>query len=81
MENEEYHKSIKQNASLEKSPTKIIKTQSNRIYSAVIAYCKLEKMKIKTKLNHFAIKYKLILRSNQIALEELRRMTSELACA
>ena len=78
---EEYHKSIKQNASLEKSPTKTIKTQSNHIYSAVIAYCKLEKMKIKTKLNHFAIKYKLILRSNQIALEELRRMAAEPACA
>lgn len=74
---EEYHKSIKQNASLERSPTKTIKTQSNHIYSAVIAYCKLEKMKIKTKLNHFAIKYKLILRSNQIALEELRRMAAE----
>jgi hypothetical protein len=78
---EEYHKSIKQNASLEKSPTKTIKTQSNHIYSAVIAYCKLEKMKIKTKLNHSAIKYKLILRSNQIALEELRRMAAEPACA
>ncbi|KIC75952.1 hypothetical protein DB41_GU00010, partial [Neochlamydia sp. TUME1] len=51
---EEYHKSIKQNASLEKSPTKIARSQRNRIFSSLIAYCKLEFLKIKTLLNHFA---------------------------
>ena len=71
---EEYHKSIKQNASLTKSPTRTIKTQSNHIFAAIIAYCKLEMLKIKTKLNHFAIKYKLIVRANQIALQELKNM-------
>ena len=71
---EEYHKSIKQNASLNKSPTRTVKTQSNHIFAAIIAYCKLEMMKIKTKLNHFAIKYKLILRANQIAMQELKNM-------
>jgi hypothetical protein len=73
---EEYHKSIKQNASLEKSPTKKVKTQCNHIYASIIAYCKLEMLKIKTKLNHFAIKYKLLLRANQVAMQELKNMTS-----
>lgn len=73
---EEYHKSIKQNASLEKSPTKKVKTQCNHIYASIIAYCKLEMLKIKTKLNHFAIKYKLLLRANQIAMQELKNMAS-----
>lgn len=73
---EEYHKSIKQNASLTKSPTRTVKTQSNHIFAAIIAYCKLEFLKIKTNLNHFAIKYKLILRANQIALKELKNMTA-----
>jgi len=73
---EEYHKSIKQNASLAKSPTKKIRTQSNHVFASIIAYCKLENLKIKTKLNHFAIKYKLILRANQIALQELKNMTN-----
>jgi len=71
---EEFHKSVKQNASLAKSPTKIVKTQSNHIVASIIAYCKLEFLKIKTKLNHFALKYKLILRANQIALKELKIM-------
>ena len=39
---EEYHKSIKQNASLTKSPTRTVKTQCNHIYASIIAYCKLE---------------------------------------
>lgn len=73
---EEYHKSIKQNASLEKSPTKKVKTQCNHIYASIIAYCKLEMLKIKTKMNHFAIKYKLLLRANQVAMQELKNMSS-----
>ena len=71
---EVYHKSIKQNASLAKSPTKIVKTQCNHIYASIISYCKLEMLKIKTNLNHFAIKYKLIVKANQIALMELKKL-------
>ena len=71
---EEYHKSVKQNASLAKSPTKTVRTQCNHIFAAIVAYCKLEFLKFKTKMNHFAIKYKLIVRANQIAMQELRKM-------
>lgn len=73
---EEFHKSIKQNASLAKSPTRTVRTQSNHVFASIIAYCKLEMLKLKTKLNHFALKYKLILRANQIALKELQIMNS-----
>lgn len=73
---EEFHKSVKQNASLAKSPTKTVKTQCNHIFASIIAYCKLEFLKFKTKMNHFAIKYKLIVRANQIAMLELKNMTS-----
>lgn len=72
---EEYHKSVKQNASLAKSPTKTARTQCNHVFAAIIAYCKLELLKFKTKMNHFAIKYKLIVRANQIALQELKNMS------
>ena len=71
---EEYHKSIKQNASLEKSPTKVAKSQRNHIFASIIAYCKLELLKVKTALNHFALKYKLIIRANQMAYQELQKM-------
>lgn len=72
---EEYHKSVKQNASLEKSPTKTVRTQSNHIFSSIIAFCKLELLKFKTNMNHFAIKYKLIIRANQVAMQELKNMS------
>lgn len=52
---EEYHKSIKQNASLEKSPTKVVRSQKNHIFASIVAYCKLEFLRTKTSLNHFAI--------------------------
>ena len=71
---EEYHKSIKQNASLEKSPTKVPRSQRNHIFASIVAYCKLEFLKVKTSLNHFAIKYKLILRANREALLELKKI-------
>jgi len=69
---EEFHKSIKQNASLSKSPTKTIKTQCNHLFASMIAYCKLELLKMKTALNHFAIKQKLLLKANQIMFKELQ---------
>lgn len=69
---EEYHKSIKQNASLSKSPTKIIRTQCNHLFASVVAYCKLELLKVKTAMNHFAIKQKLLLKANQIMFKELQ---------
>jgi len=71
---EEYHKSVKQNASLEKSPTKVSCSQRNHIFASIIAYCKLEFLKVRTSLNHFALKYKLITRANQIAYQELQRI-------
>ncbi|WP_196215458.1 hypothetical protein [Piscirickettsia salmonis] len=40
----------------------------------ILGFCRLERLKLKKSLNHFAIKYKLILRANQIALQELRSM-------
>jgi DDE superfamily endonuclease len=70
---EEYHKSIKQNASLEKSPTKVVCSQKNHIFASIVAYCKLEFLKTKTSLNHFALKYKLLMRANRMAFLELEK--------
>ena len=71
---EEYHKSIKQNSSLEKSPTRTESSQKNHLFASLVGYCKLEFLKMKTNLNHFALKYKLILKANQMAYLELRKL-------
>ncbi len=65
---------IKQNASLAKSPTKKVISQSNHIFASIIAFCKLEILQLKTCMNHFALKYKLILRANQAAMIELQNL-------
>ena len=64
---EPYHKSLKQKASLEKSPTQTVITQSNHFFAALCGYIKLELLKGTTKLNHFALKSKLYLQAIQSA--------------
>jgi hypothetical protein len=72
---EPYHKSLKQNASLEKSPTHTVATQTNHFFAALCGYIKLELLKGDTKLNHFALKSKLYLRAIQSAYAALRELS------
>ena len=69
---EPYHTSLKQNASLEKSPTQTVTTQTNHVCGALCGYIKLEVLKGTTKLNHVALKSKLSLRALHVAFETLR---------
>ena len=71
---EEYHKSIKQNASLEKSPTRTETTQTNHLFAALWAFVKLERLKHATARNHFALKTKLYFQALHSAFEELQRL-------
>ena len=68
---EEYHKSLKQNTAIDKSSNRTVKTQSNHIFCSIVAYVKLEKMKLKTKLNHFAMKTKIQIKAIQQAMKQL----------
>jgi hypothetical protein len=71
---EEYHKSLKQNTALTKSPTRTVRTQSNHCFASMYAYCKLEMLKVKTKLNHFSLKTKIYLTAVKNAFKELRKL-------
>jgi hypothetical protein len=68
---EEYHKSLKQNVGIAKSPTRRVKTQTNHVYCAIQAYIKLEKLKIQTKLSQFQIKAKIYIKAIKAAYMEL----------
>lgn len=74
---EVFHKSLKQNAGLEKSPTKYEVTQSNHIFASMIAFCKLEIIKVKEHSNHFALKAQLYLKAIKAANEELNRLKNQ----
>jgi hypothetical protein len=70
-----YHKSLKQHVSLAKSPTQTVTTQTNHFFAALCAFIKLERLKGKTKLNHFALKAKLYLNALHSAFATLRTLT------
>jgi hypothetical protein len=70
-----YHKSLKQNVSLAKSPTHTVTTQTNHFFAALCGFIKLERLKGKTKLNHFALKAKLYFAALHSAFATLRTLT------
>jgi hypothetical protein len=71
---EEFHKSLKSNAGLAKSPTRTVTTQNNHVFMAIYAVFKLECLKIKHKLNHFALRMKLLLNASQQAYRQLQKL-------
>lgn len=71
---EVYHKSLKQNVSLAKSPTQTETTQTNHFFAALCGYTKLEMLKVETKTNHFAMKTKLYINALKSAFQTLQEM-------
>jgi hypothetical protein len=71
------HKSLKQNAALERSPTKTIRAQSNHIFAAMVAVTKLECLSLAQQTNHFALKSKLYLKALKAAFDELRALNCQ----
>jgi len=71
---EEYHKSLKQNASLAKSPTRTVSTQTAHLFASLLAYVKLEKLKFVHNLNHFALKAKLYMAALKMVWIQLENM-------
>jgi hypothetical protein len=64
---EVFHKSLKTNAGLAKSPTRRVITQNNHIFMSIYAVFKLELLNIKHSLNHFALRTKLFLKATKQA--------------
>lgn len=77
---EEMHKSTKQNTMLGKSQTQMEVSQANHVFASMIAYVKLEKLKIKERTNHFALKARLQIKMVQAAWAELRKWQEQMAC-
>lgn len=73
---EQYHKSVKQHTALALSPTKTIQTQANHMYASLIAYIKLEAIRLKNGMNHFAIKAAIIAIATKAAFLALRQLSA-----
>jgi len=69
---EVFHKSLKSNANLAKSPTRTVRTQSNHVFMAIYATFKLECLSITNKLNPFALCRKLLINASRTAYAQLQ---------
>lgn len=56
---EEYHKSLKQNASTGKYPTRTLPIQTPHFLAVMLAYTKLEVLKLQCGIGHFRLKAQL----------------------
>lgn len=75
---EEYHKSLKCNIALEKSPTHVEQTQSNHIFAAIYGFFKLECISQKISINHFAIKSQLYFNAIKASYKEFNQIKTTL---
>ena len=73
---EVFHKTLKSNTGLAKSPTKCVRTQTNHIFMSIYATFQLECLKLKHKMNHFALRSRIYIRALQHAMLELQSLKS-----
>ncbi|MCE2449223.1 MAG: transposase [Candidatus Latescibacteria bacterium] len=71
---EVFHKTLKSHAALAKSPTKRVRTQSNHVFMAIYAAFSLEWLRIKQRMNPFALRSKLYLKAIRHAFDELQKL-------
>lgn len=76
---EEYHRSLKHNASLAKSPTRTETTQTNHFVAALWSFVKIELLKVQTNKNHYQLKAQLYMSALQHAFQELHSLQSKLS--
>src|SRR4030095_6366607 len=76
---EQYHKSIKSNTSFPGSPTKTLKTQQSHFIASILAYVKMERLKVRNSKNHFALKSLMIINATRAAWITLQKLDGKWA--
>jgi len=73
---EEYHKSVKSNASFARSPTRKVVTQTSHFIAAIMAFVKLERLKVRNGKNHFAMKTQIMVAATKAAYGEYLKLST-----
>jgi len=73
---EVFHKAIKSNTGLARSPTHTVRTQSNHFFASIYAFFILELLKPKHPMNPFALRSKPYIKALQASFAELQRLTT-----
>ena len=70
---EMFHKSLKSNTGMAKSPTQTLRTQSNYVFVAIYVVFKLKCLSVRSKINLFALQFKLLINSTHSAFDQLQK--------
>lgn len=73
---EEFFRSIKNNTAFAKAPTKTIQTQQAHFTASMIAFVKLERLKIRNNKNHYAMKSEIWLAATREAWKQLEKLST-----
>ena len=73
---EVFHKTLKSNASMAKSPAHTVRTQSNHIFLSIYSAFRLEVLSSKIKLNHFQLRAKIYMAGLKASLRQLRELSA-----
>ena len=71
---EVFHKTLKSNAAMAKSPSHTVLTQSNHLFMSIYSAFRLEVLANKLHLNHFELRAKLYLSALRSSFQELQAM-------
>ena len=73
---EEFHKSVKSNAGYGQSPAHTVRTQSTHLFLSMLAFVKLEALRLSSSRNHFALRKLLAHNALKMAMSDLHRLKS-----
>jgi IS4 transposase len=73
---EEFFRSIKNAATFAKAPTKTIKTQHAHFTASMIAFIKLERLKLRNSKNHYAMKSEIWLAATKATWKQLDKLST-----
>lgn len=71
---EVFHKTLKSNAAMAKSPSHTVRTQSNHLFMSIYSAFRLEVLTNKLRLNHFELRAKLYLSALRSSFDQFRTM-------
>lgn len=69
-----FHKTLKSEAALAKSPTKRVRTQSNHVFMALYAAFRIECLRVRHRMKHCALRAQLYMKAIRSAFDELQKL-------
>ena len=70
-------KSLQSNAGMAKSPTQTLRTQSNYVFMAIYVVFRLKCLSVRSKINLFALRFKLLINSTRSAFDQLQKFQAD----